>query len=110
MHRVTQHYQPLNEKIKRPAWFELHKSRLAIADRLPDRLQVVGQRIQSTLEEIKSLPKDQNSFGMIHGDFNDGNFTVDYSNGAITAFDFDDSCYFWFVYELASAWEGGLVG
>jgi Ser/Thr protein kinase RdoA (MazF antagonist) len=26
----------------------------------------------------------------------------------MTIFDFDDSCYFWFIYELASAWEGGI--
>jgi Ser/Thr protein kinase RdoA (MazF antagonist) len=45
---------------------------------------------------------------LIHGDFNDGNFTVDYSNGDITEYDFDDCCYFWFMYEIASAWEGGI--
>jgi Ser/Thr protein kinase RdoA (MazF antagonist) len=108
MHRVTKRYQPLNEKIRRPAWFELHKNRLSIVDKLPGHLNIVVDRIQATLEEIKSLPKDQDSYGLIHGDFNDGNFTVDYLNGDITVFDFDDSCYFWFVYEIASAWEGGI--
>ena len=58
----------------------------AILGRLPKQLQVVGQRIQSTLEELRSLPKDKDSFGLIHGDFNDGNFTVDYTNGEITVF------------------------
>jgi Ser/Thr protein kinase RdoA (MazF antagonist) len=33
---------------------------------------------------------------------------VDFTNGDITVFDFDDSCYFWFMYEIASAWEGGI--
>jgi Ser/Thr protein kinase RdoA (MazF antagonist) len=33
---------------------------------------------------------------------------VDYSNGDMTVFDFDDCCYFWFIYELACAWEGGI--
>jgi Ser/Thr protein kinase RdoA (MazF antagonist) len=108
MHRVTQHYQPLNDKIRRPEWFELHKNRLSIAEKLPDHLQMVDHRIQSTLAELKSLPKDRDSYGLIHGDFNDGNFTVDYSNGAITVFDFDDACYFWFVHEIAAAWEGGI--
>jgi Ser/Thr protein kinase RdoA (MazF antagonist) len=108
MHRVTKDYRPLNQKVRRPEWFELHKSRLFISDKLPDHLQVVGHRIQATLKELKSLPKDQDSYGLIHGDFNDGNFTVDYSNGDITVFDFDDSCYFWFMYEIASAWEGGI--
>ena len=47
------------------------------------------------------------SYGLIHNDFDDGNFTVHYDNGDITVFDFDDSCYFWFMYDLACAWEGG---
>jgi Ser/Thr protein kinase RdoA (MazF antagonist) len=45
---------------------------------------------------------------LIHADFNDGNFTVDYSNGDITVFDFDDACYNWFMYDLACAWESGV--
>ena len=64
--------------------------------------------MQFLLGELKSLPRDKDSFGLIHGDFNDGNFTVDYANGNITVFDFDDSCHFWFMYEIASAWEGGI--
>ena len=53
-------------------------------------------------------PKIADSYGLIHNDFNDGNFTVDYDNGDITVFDFDDCCYFWFMYDLACAWEGGI--
>jgi Ser/Thr protein kinase RdoA (MazF antagonist) len=108
MHAVTKDYRPLDERIKRPEWSELHKNRLAIETQVPQHLEVIRHRIQFTLDEIKSLPRDRDSYGLIHGDFNDGNFTVDYSNGDITVFDFDDSCYFWFVYELASAWEGGI--
>ena len=92
----------------RPTWFDLHKSRLALVSQLPERLHRVKAKSQSLLDEIRALPKDKNAFGLIHGDFNDGNFTVDYSNGDITVFDFDDSCYFWFMYELACAWEGGI--
>ncbi len=33
---------------------------------------------------------------------------MDYDNGDITVFDFDDSCYSWFVYDIACAWEGGI--
>ena len=108
MHRASKQYQPLSEHVRRPDWFGLHQSRLSIVERLPDDLQVVRCRIQSTLAEIQSLPKDRDCYGLIHGDFNDGNFTVDYSNGDMTVFDFDDCCYFWFMYEIASAWEGGI--
>jgi len=108
MHALTKNYHPESDVIKRPEWFDLHDSRLALANQLPDRLHRVQTQIQFLLDELKSLPRDTDSFGLIHGDFNDGNFTVDYSNGDITVFDFDDSCYFWFMYEIASAWEGGI--
>lgn len=43
------------------------------------------------------------SYGLLHGDFSDGNYTIDYSNGNITLFDFDDSGYCWYMYEVACA-------
>ena len=108
MHALTKDYQPISAQVKRPGWSEIHRSRLAVEARIPDRLPVVHDRIRSLLREVLSLPQNRDSYGLIHGDFNDGNFTVDYSNGEITVFDFDDCCYFWFMYELASAWEGGI--
>jgi Ser/Thr protein kinase RdoA (MazF antagonist) len=108
MHALSKGYRPPSEQVERPVWSELHKSGLMIEQQVPERLPVVRERIRSLLAEVSSLPRDRDSHGLIHGDFNDGNFTVDYSNGDITVFDFDDCCYFWFIYELASAWEGGI--
>ncbi len=108
MHALAKDYRPANGQVKRPLWSEMHKSRLAIETQVPERLPAIRARIRSLLEEVQSLPKDRDSYGLIHGDFNDGNFTVDYTNGDMTVFDFDDCCYFWFIYELASAWEGGI--
>ncbi len=108
MHALAKTYQPAKGIERRPDWFDLHKARQAIENQVPANLSKVQKRIHSTLDEIQSLPRDRESYGLIHGDFNDGNFTVDYANSAITVFDFDDCCSFWFVYELASAWEGGI--
>jgi Ser/Thr protein kinase RdoA (MazF antagonist) len=108
MHALTKDYIPASDQLKRPDWFEIHKPKLMIETQVPERLPVVRDRIRSILDEILSLPSDRDSYGLIHGDFNDGNFTVDYTNGDMTVFDFDDCCYFWFIYELASAWEGGI--
>ena len=107
MHALAKTYQPARGQVKRPAWSEIHKFRHMVEMQVPNRLSALRDRIQALLEEIMSLPKDRDTYGLIHGDFNDGNFTVDYTNGDITVFDFDDCCYFWFIYELASAWEGG---
>ena len=108
MHRLSQLYQPPNPDAARPDWFEIHTDKLDIDDMIPEELPIVRERVHSLLNEVKGLSKDKQSYGLIHGDFNDGNFTVDYDNGDITVFDFDDCCYFWYAYELAAAWEGGI--
>lgn len=108
MHALTKTYQPLNQPVARPDWFSLHAQRLDLEATIPPELSRTRDKIRLLLNEVRSLPKDKDSYGLIHGDFNDGNFTVDYSNGDITVFDFDDCCYFWLAYELACAWEGGI--
>lgn len=108
MHALAVDYHPSNETRKRPDWFELHVERLSILNQLPPKLGKIRQQIHILLDKIREIPREREIYGLIHGDFNDGNFTVDYDNGEITVFDFDDCCYFFYVYELASAWEGGI--
>jgi Ser/Thr protein kinase RdoA (MazF antagonist) len=108
MHALSQHYTPPQTAPRRPDWFALHQQRYAIDRCVPAQYPVLRQRLHALFNEVRSLPRSPRSYGLIHGDFNDGNFTVDYSNGNMTVFDFDDSCYFWFAYELAAAWEAGV--
>ncbi len=105
MHRLTKTYKPLSESIRRPEWhtWEYYNG-FPYAERLP----VIQKKYDQLIAELHALPKDTDSYGLIHNDFNDGNFTVDYDNGDITVFDFDDCCYFWFMYDIACAWEGGI--
>jgi Ser/Thr protein kinase RdoA (MazF antagonist) len=105
MHWLAKTYQPLSETVKRPEW---HTRDYFTGFPYGDRLPVIQTKYDHLLAELHALPKDVDSYGLVHFDFNDGNFTVDYGNGDITVFDFDDSCYFWFMYELACAWEGGI--
>ena len=105
MHRLAKTYQPLSESIRRPEWFTWEDAHgFPYGERLP----VIHEKYNQLIAELHALPKDVNSYGLIHNDFNDGNFTVDYGNGDITVFDFDDSCYFWFMFDLACAWESGV--
>lgn len=107
MHALTQRYIPLDPPFRRPEWLA-QRTAQSILDIVPDNLPLVRSRLQGLLAELATLPRPQDAYGLIHNDFNDGNFTVDYDNGDITVFDFDDACYGWFVYELACAWEGGV--
>jgi Ser/Thr protein kinase RdoA (MazF antagonist) len=105
MHRLAKTYQPLSEAIRRPEWHYWEDFR---AFPYGERLPTIQQKFDQLIAELHALPKDADSYGLIHNDFNDGNFTVDYDNGDITVFDFDDCCYFWFMYDIACAWEGGI--
>ena len=105
MHRLAKTYQPLSSTIRRPEW---HAWEYYQGFPYGERLPIIQQKYDRLIAELHALPKDVDSYGLIHNDFNDGNFTVDYDNGNITVFDFDDCCYFWFVYDIACAWEGGI--
>jgi Ser/Thr protein kinase RdoA (MazF antagonist) len=52
------------------------------------------------METLRTLPRDEDAFGLIHGDMGVGNFTVD-EDGGITLFDFDEAQYSWFVEDIA---------
>ena len=63
----------------------------------------IKARKLEVLAAIDALPKPDDHFTMIHGDFHFGNFFVDPDNDyAITVFDFDDCGYGWPVMDTAT--------
>ncbi|MCL2300698.1 MAG: phosphotransferase [Firmicutes bacterium] len=66
--------------------------------------------VHKTLEklqcEIMALPKDRDSYGLIHYDLHPWNFLID--GGRINVFDFDDSLYGWFPLDIGVALYHGL--
>jgi Ser/Thr protein kinase RdoA (MazF antagonist) len=105
LHRLTKTHRPPSDSVRRPQWHAFPEyTGFPFGERLPR----VAAKYDQLIAELHALPKNVHSYGLIHNDFNDGNFTVDYETGDITVFDFDDCCYFWFVYDLACAWEGGV--
>lgn len=58
------------------------------------------ERINSVIMEIDSLPVDETSYGMVHGDIHVGNFFI---GDDITLFDFDACEYNYFIYDIAVA-------
>lgn len=76
-----------------------------VQDYLPGHLIKVRKKFNELICQLESIEISKNTYGMIHGDFGDGNYNIDYDNGQITLFDFDDSGYCWYMYELADAWR-----
>ncbi len=107
MHALARNYVPPHPDLRRPAWLQMHPAS-EVDGLVPDGMPVVKEKLKALLAALGKLPTPADAYGLIHADFNDGNFCVDYADGGITVFDFDDSCYGWFAGELADAWHCGV--
>lgn len=112
MHKLTKAYIPANQEYKRPEWNEeLLDYENSIFNPnliLWEGNETVFHKWRELLRELSMLPKDKDSYGLIHCDLHSLNFFV--SEGEITAFDFDDCCYHWFAYDIAIAFYDSLYG
>ncbi len=98
MHRCSLDYTP---RWARQVWDQDDGVRLAFGEAQTlgnDHLMV--QIFLDRVHQMRSLPKNRENFGLIHADVHDGNFFVD-NRGQFTVFDFDDSVYHWFLFDLA---------
>lgn len=101
LHRLTKDFIPSDTKCKRNEF----KGNFALADSYkyqPD----VKKIADGIIEQIMELPRDTDSFGLIHNDFHPWNFYID--GKAIRVFDFDDCLYGWFAMDIGIALFHGL--
>lgn len=100
MHQLSLIYQPSDPAWRRPEWDDpVH---LDIADAIPAEEEGIREVFWENITQLRQLPKDKRSYGLIHQDPHQGNFFVD-QEGKITFFDFDDSSYSWLVEDIALA-------
>lgn len=97
MHRLAKDYQPTNISCRRADWFE--NDILANAEKYIPGQPIVLGKLQHVVDDLQALPRDRDSFGLAHTDFTDVNFFV--HNHRITIFDFDDSEYHWYIFDIA---------
>jgi Ser/Thr protein kinase RdoA (MazF antagonist) len=98
MHALTKLYKPSNPAWKRPEWDDPEIQ--DIEQNLPAGETGVLECYHTLIEHLKTLPRDRDSYGLIHFDAHGYNFLVD-RDGHITLFDFDDCSYGWFIYDIA---------
>ncbi|HDQ70927.1 MAG TPA: hypothetical protein ENN19_02390 [Chloroflexi bacterium] len=100
MHALAKVYVPASDALRRPGWDQTGNCFNPV-----DELETLPQSIQekrvAVLKHVRTLPKDRDSYGLIHADFHGGNFFVDTESGTITVFDFDDCAYGCFVMDVA---------
>ncbi len=100
IHRLSRIYAPVH---RRPDYFD--KYNMEYLDRLiPDEYGELKKAVARRLDAFRALPKDKDSYGLVHFDFSDGNWHIDMETGAITVFDFDNCMNCWYMFDLANLW------
>ena len=98
MHALTKRYEP-DPSTWRPHWDDPEN---LVGQFLPPSDAIAIEKYRALVEYLRALPKDIDSYGLIHQDAHTGNLFVDEA-GNITLFDFDDCVYGWFIYDVAMA-------
>ncbi|WP_375103237.1 phosphotransferase enzyme family protein [Paenibacillus sp. RS8] len=99
MHALAKKYVPSTAEITRYDWHENSYLQEFITY-IPSSQSLVIAHFESLMQSIHKLSRDSENFGLIHGDFCFGNYTVQ-PNGGITVFDFDECQYGWFTQDIS---------
>lgn len=105
LHKASEGYQSIKVQ-NRDHLLEYYQS--LIKKYLPKELLLVKEKFKGLISQLEKLEKSPDKYGMVHGDFGDGNYNIDYTNGDVTLYDFDDAGYCWYMFEVASAWAGAV--
>lgn len=97
IHRLSKDYQVPNSTWRCPEWDDPVNG---VVQFLPPGTEGIQDQFRDLMEHFDELPRDRESYGLIHQDAHGGNLYVDES-GNITLFDFDDCVYSWFIYDIA---------
>ncbi|MGE6348670.1 phosphotransferase enzyme family protein [Bacillus mycoides] len=104
LHQISKGYTPVHH---RNSFSEKYNSEY-IDKLIPDSLSLLKEKMIQLLKTLEGLDRNRESFGMVHFDYNDGNYSIDFDTGQITVYDFDNSCYCWYMFDLASLWTNGM--
>ena len=104
IHRLSKTFSPTYRRI---SYFEKY-NREYIDRLIPDTYNELKEAMFERLDVFRELPTDAECFGLVHFDFSDGNYHIDMSTGKITAYDFDNCMYCWYMFDLANLWTHGV--
>ena len=96
IHRLTKDFKPADINIVRSTF----NGRFALDDSVKN-CSSVNKIVEDLINTMMALPKDKDSYGLIHNDLHQWNFYID--GDKINVFDFDDSLYGWFALDIGIA-------
>jgi len=98
MHRLSKDYTPKKPAWRRPEWDG--ETNMEVMQFLPPEATEIRAHFKVLMAHLQSLPKDRDSYGLVHQDAHAQNYFVD-EEGNITLFDFDDCVYGHYIYDIA---------
>ena len=98
MHSSSKQFLPILPERKRPEWDDPIFDFVEIF--LPEDEFLARKKYKVVCEYVNSLPKDNETYGLIHQDAHGNNLFID-EDGKITLFDFDDCGYSWYINDIA---------
>lgn len=96
MHNLAESYQPSLTK-KRNFWNEDSAFLKSLESHGESGENIKTEAIK-IIDWMKTQPQRKDNFGLIHADLHAGNFFC--KENELYIFDFDDSCYHWFLYDI----------
>ncbi len=98
LHRIAQTFRPLGPR--RVHWYE--DDLFTDPEKYLSPEEIVPRReYEELIQWMLNRPRTLENYGMVHGDF--GSFNTLRRDGTLVAFDFDDCCYHWYLYDVAVA-------
>jgi Ser/Thr protein kinase RdoA (MazF antagonist) len=98
IHALTKKYRPSQAAWTRLEWDD--PINLDCERNIPASEAHIAEKFRTIVEYLRALPKEADSYGLIHQDAHPANFFINEA-GEITLFDFDDCVYGWFIYDIA---------
>ena len=100
MHRAFLKYEGLHAGMKREEWWEERGLRHALTAAASSKEHALKKRLEEAVAQMRQLPRTPENYGLVHADLGALNLFIEEDN-SIGIIDFDDSCYHWFVFDLA---------
>jgi Ser/Thr protein kinase RdoA (MazF antagonist) len=100
MHAISHDYHPVRANLLRPAWDGITNC-FNPSEKLDENHGWLAQKQHEIRSIVQSLPKDNDSYGLIHTDLHFANFMVDLATQKVTIIDFDDCAHGWYIMDIA---------
>ena len=104
LHQLSKGYIPVH---RRYSFFDKYTAEY-LDTLIPGSFSLLKEKLIQLLNTLEGLDRNRESFGLTHFDYNDGNYSIDFDTGQITVYDFDNSCYCWYMFDLAGLWTHGV--